>query len=180
MGFDCAILVPFGPEPALPVRAFAAGATWAEGRPLAVCFRVEAALDQLSLPLPVAGKRVDRLWEHTCFEAFVAPASESRYLELNFSPSGDWAAYAFTSHRKGGRAAEVVPEIEVRIEEDSIEVDVLVGIDDWLGEPPTHLEVSLTGVLEDRSGALSHWAVEHRTKAPDFHLRRTFVLQLNR
>src|SRR6516162_4155386 len=36
-----------------------------------------------------------QLWEHTCFEAFIAVQGQSAYHEFNFAPSGEWAVYAF-------------------------------------------------------------------------------------
>src|SRR5487761_10929 len=50
--------------------------------------------------VPNAG-RTDKLWAYTCFEAFLGVAGSAPYLELNFSPSGQWAAYRFDSYRQG-------------------------------------------------------------------------------
>ena len=41
--------------------------------------------------IPAAATKVLRrecLWEATCFEAFVGPAGNTRYWELNLSPAG--------------------------------------------------------------------------------------------
>src|SRR5579863_5463591 len=44
------------------------------------------------IPPPAANPgRADELWKHTCFEAFVGGPQSPGYLELNFSPSGQWA-----------------------------------------------------------------------------------------
>jgi hypothetical protein len=64
-------------------------------------------LEELAIPRRSPSRRADRLWEHTCFEAFVAPASGPRYWELNFAPSTRWAAYEFDGYRKGMRPLEL-------------------------------------------------------------------------
>lgn len=40
-----------------------------------------------------------RLWEQTCFEAFIADTGKAAYREYNFAPSGDWAVYEFSDYR---------------------------------------------------------------------------------
>ena len=66
-----------------------------------------------AIPARSAPRRAERLWERTCFEAFVAAGAGSRYYELNFSPSTEWAAYAFDGSREGLRrlALEAPPSI---------------------------------------------------------------------
>src|SRR5258708_23125930 len=48
-----------------------------------------------------AGHRSDGLWQHTCFEAFIAAPGAAEYYEFNFSPTLDWAAHQFTAYRHG-------------------------------------------------------------------------------
>lgn len=181
MGFVCDSLVPHPARMPPPVRAFAAAASWAAGRPLALCFRLEAPLENLTLPAG-SGGRADGLWEHTCFEAFVAPVGAARYLEINLAPSGAWAAYAFSSYRKPARPknAAVTVDLDVRFEEGVVELEALVGIDSWLRSPPDELAVGLAAVLEDASGNHTYWALEHGGAQPDFHDDRSFVLHLVR
>src|SRR5579864_8938224 len=60
-------------------------------------------------------RRTDELWRHTCFEAFLQPEPGSAYVELNFAPSTQWAAYRFTGYRKGMTPADfAAPRIEDR------------------------------------------------------------------
>jgi hypothetical protein len=53
---------------------------------------------------PRQATRVDGLWRTSCCELFLAQPDTPAYLEFNFSPTGDWAAYAFESPREGRRA----------------------------------------------------------------------------
>ena len=53
---------------------------------------LDGEIERIALPRRVASRRADRLWQHTCFEAFIARRDARAYCELNFSPSGEWAA----------------------------------------------------------------------------------------
>ena len=63
----------------------------------------------IALARAVDPQRRDELWRTTCAEIFVAlddasdgkPHTGGPYLEFNFSPTGDWAAYRFDSTRTG-------------------------------------------------------------------------------
>ena len=51
---------------------------------------------------PFAGQaRADELWRTTCFELFCRRPGEGGYVEINLSPSEQWAAYDFTGDRDG-------------------------------------------------------------------------------
>lgn len=85
-------------------------------------FKVNAPPSALRLPAPVAPGRADGLWHHTCFELFLRN-DEGGYLEFNFSPSGQWAAYQFDGYRSGMRELQVTaPEVQSGTPE---------GIDNW-------------------------------------------------
>ena len=49
---------------------------------LAVRFRLEGSIAELRIPDPMRPRFTMRLWEHTCFEAFVAIAGDAAYREL--------------------------------------------------------------------------------------------------
>jgi hypothetical protein len=54
----------------------------------------------------VRGGSADGLWEHTCFEAFIAVPGVPGYYEFNFSPALAWAAYRFSDYRDGMAPAD--------------------------------------------------------------------------
>ncbi len=66
-------------------------------------FKVDGSSRELKLPAPAAPERTAGLWHHTCFEVFLRDPQDGRYLEFNFSPSGQWAAYQFEGYRAGMR-----------------------------------------------------------------------------
>jgi hypothetical protein len=72
-------------------------------------FIVAAPPTALRLPEAAQPQRADGLWEHTCFELFLLDPASGAYLEFNFSPSGQWAAYRFDGYRAGRRDLDVAP-----------------------------------------------------------------------
>ena len=74
------------------------------GGGLDLTYRVSGDLRNLLVAVAEPPARADDLWRHTCFEAFVSGAGGA-YREFNFSPSGRWQAYAFSSYREGNLLA---------------------------------------------------------------------------
>src|SRR5688500_4208404 len=60
-----------------------------------------ASAQSLVIPSPQSPGRANDLWKTTCFELFARTKGSETYIELNFSPSFQWAAYAFSGHRTG-------------------------------------------------------------------------------
>lgn len=142
---------------------------------LALRYVLDADVARVRIPAPRGAARADGLWRHTCFELFVAPAGSSAYREFNFSPSGEWAAYAFARYREGGMPLECQgPRIVVRCARDALELDAAVAS---LPEGP--LQVGLCAVVEEEGGALSYWALRHSPGKPDFHHAAAFALELD-
>jgi hypothetical protein len=149
---------------------------------------LEADLREVLVPVPAQEGRADGLWAHTCFEAFVALPGSPGYLELNFSPSGQWAAYRFESYRQGmAPALDVVPRLAMGRGEDRLELQAEVP---WRGLAPPGpvpgpkapwglpLRIGLSAVVEDRQGRLSYWALRHPPGRPDFHHPESLSLVL--
>jgi hypothetical protein len=94
------------PHPDMPPRAVpsvACSLSWQDPGHWAAGFIVGAAPDALALPAAVMPSRADGLWQRTCFELFLRDPDTGGYLEFNFSPSGEWAAYRFDGYRAGMR-----------------------------------------------------------------------------
>src|SRR4051794_37365458 len=72
---------------------------------LSLWYVVQGDPERLVIPPSREAKRTDNLWQTTCFELFLKPTDGTAYFEFNFSPSGEWAAYAFASPRVGMREA---------------------------------------------------------------------------
>ena len=99
------------------------------------------------------------------------------YREFNFSPSGEWAVYAFRSYRVGGELdVELAPGIVVRRTMNRLELDAEICQD--ILPPGRPLRLGLSAVMEDADGELSYWALRHPPGKPDFHHTDAFALQL--
>ena len=163
------------------VRTFQARLSRADDGGLAITYSLEGELSRLCLPAQCASSRVDGLWQHTCFEAFVSVKGEPAYREFNFSPSGEWAAYAFKDYRDGSPLSpDSNPQIKMRVIGNRLEVDALIRRECL---PPTQknrrLLLGLSAVIEEEDGILSYWALKHPPGRPDFHHPDSFVLELN-
>ena len=139
-------------------------------------WEVRGALQDLRVPAAGEPRREDGLWRHTCFEAFIAPATGAPgYLELNLAPSLAWATYAFSDYRSGQRVAQEAPLEDPRCEREAHRL-LLAARLSW--DPGPAARVGLSAVLEAADGALGYWALAHTGERPDFHRRDSVVLQL--
>lgn len=146
---------------------------------LRISYRLRGEPARLSIPSRRAAVRVDGLWRHSCFELFIQPAVGGSYLEFNFSPSQEWAAYRFRDYRQGATPVDLVqaPQIECRQTDGSLDLSAeinLHGLDILTG--PVRLGVS--AVIESVDGTLSYWALRHVSDQPDFHHAGSFALTL--
>ena len=145
--------------------------------------RYTLAGDLAALRLPAAAARpqtADGLWHHSCFEAFVAAEGAPGYHEFNFSPSGDWAAYAFSAERVRDPQAPPLPAPRIICAHAS---DGLT-LEAWLpnGAVPTSAAphwLGLSAVIETAAGQLSYWALAHPRAQPDFHHRAGWTARLH-
>ena len=135
-------------------------------------YRLDGAIGRLRIPAPAPRRRAERLWEHTCCELFFAPKGAAAYREFNFSPSGEWAAYAFERYRVGGALPAAGPDILVRHAPGRLQLEARVAA------PAQRLCVGLCAVIEADDGTLSYWALRHPGEKPDFHRADAFVLEL--
>ena len=136
-------------------------------------------LAQLAIPARVPTGRADRLWEHTCFEAFIASAAGARYCELNFSPSTQWAAYSFDGYRQGMRALGVA-EPTIGVAETKNELRVTAGIEiEGLADARWPWRIGLTAVVEDLAAGRAYYALVHPRDKPDFHDAAAFTVLLD-
>jgi hypothetical protein len=166
---------PQTPSPA--IYRIAASVAMAPGDSLSLVFALEGDLSRLRIPEPGLPQRADGLWTHTCLEAFVMAEHGPGYREFNFSPSGEWAVYAFRGYRNAGEPETgPAPVIAVRRSRDRLELDARICHD----FPPRArpLRLGLSAVLEDTGGELSYWALRHPAGRPDFHHPEAFALQL--
>jgi hypothetical protein len=127
------------------------------------------------------GHSADGLWQHTCFEAFIAAQGVPGYYEFNFSPTLAWAAYRFADYRDGMAPAELkqAPGLHVKRSAERLELTATVHLAGLAGlRDAAPLRVALATVVEDYRGRLSYWALEHPPGKPDFHHPDNFSIEL--
>ncbi|HWI12955.1 MAG TPA: hypothetical protein VNT02_01830, partial [Burkholderiales bacterium] len=95
-------------SPAMAVRGVSAAVRRVAAGALALRFELHGDMARVEIPSLRKPARTDGLWRHTCFECFVR-SDTTAYLELNFSPSSEWAAYAFRDYRD---AAQLPPAFD--------------------------------------------------------------------
>lgn len=143
------------------------GALWFE-------FHVSPS-DRLLLPAPAKPERTDDLWKSTCFELFAKPAGGEAYFEFNFSPSFEWAAYAFDGHRAGRRElASHDPEIVIS----PASPHFFLAVEAMPALPPGAMQIGFSAVIEETDGTISYWALAHPPGKADFHDPACFALEL--
>jgi hypothetical protein len=106
---------------------------------------------------------------------------QQSYWEFNFSPSGEWAAYAFKNYRDGGpiEGDGLDPEITVRNVANGFELNAIVRLDRLHAiNSHTPMAVGLSAVVEETAGTHSYWALKHTQGKPDFHHPDSFALEL--
>jgi hypothetical protein len=149
---------------------------------LILSYALMGKINDIRMPPVAKPKRSHDLWLHTCFEAFVRPASGSGYYEFNFAPSTKWAAYRFDSYRTGRRAVDEISKVQIAAQsaggrytlQASLELGRLSGF-----SPDVVWHLGLSAVIEDAGGAKSYWALRHPSGKPDFHSADCFAHELS-
>ena len=171
---------PHAPSPAL--HGVSAQATRTPEGKLAVSYSLSGDMARLRLPPPGPARIGWKLWRHTCCEVFIRARGGTSYHELNFSPSGEWTAYAFTRYREGAPLADETlnPQIAIESTKDRLDLYALVDLARLAPEyERSPLSIGIAVIAEDEDGVLSYWALRHAPGQPDFHHADSFALQLD-
>jgi len=148
---------------------------------LALTYVLDGDLTRIRVPAPTAPHIAHRLWEHTCFEAFVAVDGAPAYQEFNFSPSGEWASYGFRAYREVESVGDeaLAPAIRVRRTADRLELHAHIPLQALSpSHPYVTLRIGLAAVIETNDAALAYWSLHHPPGQPDFHHADTRTLRL--
>lgn len=155
-------------------------ASFAANGELVLRYRLIGDPCRIRIPAIQPGAPAELLWQQTCGEAFIAAANAPEYREFNFSPSSQWAAYRFTDYRSRdeGFQPPIPPLVSSRVLPDGFQLEARLA-PELLPDSP-NLRLGLTAVIETTEGAKSYWALAHCAPAPDFHLRQSFTLSLDK
>jgi len=164
--------------PAEPMKMWAqvdyAGAFGAMGT-CNIWFGIDAPPARFVMPKSKDPGRRDKLWQSTCFEAFVQEEGASAYREHNFAPSGDWAAYDCADRRKEMANADLANPPYIRLE-DNLTWWTLGAT--FAIEAGKRWRLGLSAVIEEQDGTKSYWALAHGGDKPDFHDPACFIARL--
>lgn len=142
-------------------------------------YHVSGNVGEIKLPDDLdRSARMDNLWENTCFELFLGEPAAEQYCELNFSPSGNWAAYGFERYRDGMNrlALPKAPAIHMDFSDTHIALEATLALPELWVVP--ELDAGLSAVIETQDGEKSLWALAHTGARPDFHHRDSFTLKM--
>ena len=171
----CVSLYPHAKTPSAAVQALQVSLRTESDGALRLHFELDADTGRVVFPAVEAPGFSDGLWRHTCFELFAAGAAEA-YREFNFAPSSRFAIYDFAQFRTGMRAVVVREPPAIEVSRGGLSVEVCIPAELLSPDGSPELKVGIAAVIEERSGALSYWAVNHPADKPDFHDRRGFVV----
>jgi hypothetical protein len=149
---------------------------------LDVTYRIHGDLAWLRIPKPREPRVAERLWQHTCCEVFLRTQGTDRYHEFNFSPSGEWAAYAFERYREGRLLTDesLDPRVRSIAKAAVIELSATIALGRLAcSHAAARLELGVSTVIEARDGSRSYWALAHPGEEPDFHHPDAFALTLD-
>jgi hypothetical protein len=140
-------------------------------------YHLQGDLQYLRIPERQTSAMIDGLWEHTCFEAFIAIEGDKGYQEFNFSPSRQWASYLFSDYReRRDWHSDHVYALNVERNANNLRLKVIIPLAELpLLDTNKTIQVGLTAVIETVDGSRSYWALHHPADEPDFHHRAGFV-----
>ena len=154
---------------------------------LRIHYELTGRIDQIKVPGLQPSEPVDGLWAHTCFELFIAVNDEDGYYEFNFSPSTQWAAYAFSDYRVRNTDWHLThaPIIDVTQTPTHLHLNVRIAAADLpvlkskLLTSNSSIQLGLTAVIETNTGQHAYWALKHPEDQPNFHHRAGFITLSN-
>ncbi|MEL6827429.1 MAG: DOMON-like domain-containing protein [Pseudomonadota bacterium] len=144
-----------------------------------ITYHLSGDLSNLVWPMHDGGQRRDNLWKTTCFEAFFRSQDSDQYIEFNFAPNGDWAAYQFTGYRSDPTRLACAAPVIISTRDQTAAMVRVTLIEDLPLQGDTATLFGPTAVLDDTEGAHSFWALHHALIKPDFHHIETFGITLD-
>jgi hypothetical protein len=124
-------------------------------------------------------QRRDRLWQHTCFELFVATVRNDQYWEYNVNVHGHWNVYHFSQYRENQRWETRIDRMESCLKHNDaglLQLDITAPLAEELTNEP--LLIGISCVIEDDKTNLHYYALSHPADKPDFHQRQSFCLAI--
>lgn len=174
-------LVAFAPQPPNSPGAYAIYVNLEKSHnEISAEFQLHGDTPSIRWPKPLTeAKPGHELWKHTCFELFLAEPNNPEYWEYNFSPSRQWAIYAFKDYRQAAPSpAPHTPTIgPPQLSDTSFTLQILINLEPPLINKP--LIIGVSAVIETTDDQRHYFALKHCGNKPDFHLRESFILEMD-
>ncbi|MEH2305825.1 DOMON-like domain-containing protein [Nostoc sp.] len=172
-------LQPFPSTESLPNLKIA-GNISRNGNQFAIHYLLEGDLKEIAIAQPSnTSSRKHELWKDTCFEFFLGIKYSQQYWEFNLSPSGHWNVYRLDGYRQGMQEETAFENLPFNVQNQSDSLALALNVDlDKIISMEQAIEVAITSVIKDRDGEVTYWALTHRGKEADFHLRDSFIIEL--
>ena len=148
------------------------------GNFLVLRYEMTGAIESVLIAEPEYPTRQMGLWETTCFECFFGVPGQNWYWEVNLSTAGYWNVFKLDGYRSGLREELAIEALSVSVNRSAFALETQFDLS-LLGLEDSELELSVTAVIADILGEISYWAVCHAGVEADFHLRDSFVIQMN-
>lgn len=150
------------------------------GNLLIISYALIGDLSEIAIAPPSnTPTRKNELWEDTCFEFFLGIQDSTCYWEFNLSPSGDWNVYSFDGYRQGMREEATFATLPFSVQQSEECCAIALDIDlDKIVSIEQKIEIAITTVIKKNDDEVSYWAVTHKGKEADFHLRESFAIEL--
>lgn len=172
-------LIPF-PDPKIPDITIR-GRIVRQNSFLTIHYALEGKLEDILLAsLSATPSRKDELWKSTCFEFFLAAKDLAPYWEFNMSSSGDWNVYRMESYRRIGFQEETrILRLPFDVQKNANGLSIVAAIDlSPIVALEQDLEMGITAVVRATDTSETYWALVHPAAQADFHVRESFILEL--
>lgn len=150
-------------------------------------YNLKGPINDLIIPQNSGGvpKRMNGLWETTCFEAFIKNSNYTPYLEFNFAPSGHWNAFIFSDYREAMREFTGIKKMHVELKSNDGELSLNCNL--VMKRPKGFLEsdfaekkikMGISAILHLKNDNKLSYALNHPLLKVDFHHEDGFIYKL--
>jgi hypothetical protein len=172
-------LLPFN-DSETPQEVKLTGTIMQRNRKFSITYRLLGPISKLDVPLfAIVPTRTKLLWKETCFELFIAAGNAPPYWEFNISPTGHWNVYRFSSYRQGMQEETAFTSLPLttQVTPGALELSLVIDLGKII-PAESILKVGIAAVVRTARGRNSYWALSHRGPVPDFHLRDSFLIDI--
>ena len=147
---------------------------------LSIHYDVRGDVEIIHFPAFATPARKDDLWKATCFEFFLTIPDLPEYWEFNMSPSSEWNVYRMDAYRRiGFREETAISQLpfDFRKDNNGYTFDVSVDMSPII-QSEQNIQIGITAIIQTKDGDETYWALVHPGKQADFHLRESFILEI--